>query len=116
MVLYQVHTSVHLKSIYKNLCTQCKYCIVNTTLGTGTIGTDQKTYIYLFKRPATLNPALDIFLLFPIFVGSFALLDPDPDLATQINADPCGSGSETLNKTYSTVIPYHTLRYPRMIF
>jgi hypothetical protein len=28
----------------------------------------------------------------------FALLDPDPDPATQINADPCGSGSgsETL--------------------
>ncbi len=23
--------------------------------------------------------------------------DPDPDPATQINADPCGSGSETLN-------------------
>jgi hypothetical protein len=23
----------------------------------------------------------------------FALLDPDPDPATQINADPCGSGS-----------------------
>jgi hypothetical protein len=27
----------------------------------------------------------------------FALLDPDPDPATQINADPCGSGSETLH-------------------
>jgi hypothetical protein len=26
----------------------------------------------------------------------FPLLDPDPDPATQINADPCGSGSETL--------------------
>ncbi len=26
---------------------------------------------------------------------NFALLDPDPDPATQINADPCGSGSET---------------------
>ncbi len=26
----------------------------------------------------------------------FALLDPDPDSATQINADPCGSGYETL--------------------
>ncbi len=24
--------------------------------------------------------------------------DPDPDPATQINADPCGSGSETLKK------------------
>jgi hypothetical protein len=28
----------------------------------------------------------------------FSLLDPDPDPATQINADPCGSGSETLCK------------------
>ena len=28
----------------------------------------------------------------------FALLDPDPDPATQINADPCGSGSETLDR------------------
>jgi hypothetical protein len=27
----------------------------------------------------------------------FPLLDPDPDPATQINADPCGSGSETLH-------------------
>ncbi len=27
-------------------------------------------------------------------MGHFALLDPDP--ATQINADPCGSGSTTL--------------------
>jgi hypothetical protein len=26
----------------------------------------------------------------------FALLDPDPHPATQINADPCGSGSGTL--------------------
>jgi hypothetical protein len=35
----------------------------------------------------------------------FALLDPDPDPATQINADPCGSGygSETLTKTVCTV-------------
>jgi hypothetical protein len=31
----------------------------------------------------------------------FALLDPDPDPATEINADPCGSGSETLK-----AIPY----------
>jgi hypothetical protein len=28
----------------------------------------------------------------------FALLDLDPDPATQINADPCGSGSPTLVK------------------
>ncbi len=34
---------------------------------------------------------LDFFLFLWII---FALLDPDP--ATQINADPCGSGSETL--------------------
>jgi hypothetical protein len=34
------------------------------------------------------------FFLFLRFI--FALLDPDPDPATQINADPCGSGSETL--------------------
>ncbi len=27
-------------------------------------------------------------LLFSIFVGIFALLDPDPDPETQINADP----------------------------
>jgi hypothetical protein len=27
-------------------------------------------------------------LYFSIFVGHFALLDPDPDPATQINADP----------------------------
>jgi hypothetical protein len=64
------------------------------------IGTDQKTFIYLFKRPATLNPALEIFVLFSIFVGFFALLDPNPDPASQINADLCGSGSETMNKTY----------------
>jgi hypothetical protein len=38
---------------------------------------------------------LDFFLLLWVI---FALLDPDPDPATQINADPCGSGygSETL--------------------
>jgi hypothetical protein len=36
---------------------------------------------------------LDFFLFFWV---SFALLEPDPDPATQINADPCGSGSETL--------------------
>jgi hypothetical protein len=38
---------------------------------------------------------LDLFLFLCVI---FALLDPDPDPdpATQINADPCGSGSETL--------------------
>jgi hypothetical protein len=36
----------------------------------------------------------------------FALLDPDPDPATQINADPCGSGygSETLRFTTLLII------------
>jgi hypothetical protein len=37
---------------------------------------------------------LDFFLFLWVI---FALLDPDLDLATQINADPCGSGSETLD-------------------
>jgi hypothetical protein len=36
---------------------------------------------------------LDFFLFLWVI---FALLDPDPDPATQINADSCGSGSETL--------------------
>jgi hypothetical protein len=36
---------------------------------------------------------LDFFLFLWVI---FALLDPDPDSATQINADPCRSGSETL--------------------
>ncbi len=36
---------------------------------------------------------LDFFLFLWVI---FALLDPDPDPATHINADPCGSGSETL--------------------
>jgi hypothetical protein len=36
---------------------------------------------------------LDFFLFLWVI---FALLDPDRDPATQIIADPCGSGSETL--------------------
>ncbi len=32
----------------------------------------------------------------------FALVDPDS--ATQINADPCGSGSATLVRTYCTLL------------
>jgi hypothetical protein len=36
---------------------------------------------------------LNFFLFWKVI---FALLDPDPDPATQINADPCGSGSETM--------------------
>ena len=44
---------------------------------------------------------LDFFLFLWVI---FALLDPDPDPATQINADPCGSGSETLEKADITHI------------
>jgi hypothetical protein len=43
-------------------------------------------------------------LLFSIFVVIFALLDPDPDPAAQINADPCGSGSGST--TLYSVFPY----------
>jgi hypothetical protein len=52
---------------------------------------------------ATLNkehPALQnmkiLYFFYICTVCHFALLDPDPDPATQINADPCGSGSTTL--------------------
>jgi hypothetical protein len=44
------------------------------------------------KHPGTLKHENS--LLFSIFVGHFYLLDPDPDPATQINADPCRSGSD----------------------
>jgi hypothetical protein len=48
------------------------------------------------KREHTALQKMKIMSLF-LFVGViFALLDPDPDPAAQINADPCGSGSETL--------------------
>jgi hypothetical protein len=40
-------------------------------------------------HPALQNMKIQYFLLFLWVI--FALLDPDP--ATQINADPCGSGS-----------------------
>ncbi len=40
------------------------------------------------------------FCPFSIFWVIFALLDPDPDPTAQINADPCGSGSETLLPAY----------------
>jgi hypothetical protein len=37
------------------------------------------------------------FLFFSLFLWViFALRDPDPDPATQMNVDPCGSGSATL--------------------
>jgi hypothetical protein len=58
---------------------------------------------------------LDFFLFLWVI---FALLDPDPDPATQINADPCGSGhgsgSETLflsKETLSRSIYIFILRW-----
>jgi hypothetical protein len=47
---------------------------------------------------------LDFFLFLWVI---FAFLDPDPDPATQINADPCGSGSETLAMFSKTTKPAH---------
>ncbi len=57
----------------------------------------------LQEKPSALkreHPALQTMKLvsfFLLFWVIFALLDPDP--AAQINADPCGSGSETLSPT-----------------
>ena len=52
------------------------------------------------EHPVLKNMKILDFFLFLWVI--FALLDPDPDPATQINADPCGSGygsgSETLVK------------------
>ena len=42
--------------------------------------------------------------LFSIFVGHFCPPGSGPDPATQINADPCGSRSETLEKADITHI------------
>jgi hypothetical protein len=39
---------------------------------------------------------MKILYFFLFFWVIFPLLDPDPDPTAQINADPCGSGSETL--------------------
>jgi hypothetical protein len=49
---------------------------------------------------------MKILSFFLFFGGIFALLDPDPDPAAQINADPCGSGSgsETLNVSARTKV------------
>jgi hypothetical protein len=47
------------------------------------------------EYPALQNMKILSFFLFLWVI--FALLDPDP--ATQINADPSGSGSETLQET-----------------
>jgi hypothetical protein len=44
------------------------------------------------EHPALQNMKFLYFYLFLCVI--FAILDPDP--ATQINADPCGSGSKTL--------------------
>jgi hypothetical protein len=44
---------------------------------------------------------LDFFLFFWVI---FALLDPDP--ATQINADPCGSGYGSGSETLLVVVKY----------
>jgi hypothetical protein len=46
------------------------------------------------KREHTALQNMKILYFFLFLWVIFALLDPDP--ATQINADPCGSGSETL--------------------
>jgi hypothetical protein len=59
----------------------------------------------LQEKPSALkreHPALHKMknLSFFLFFGViFALLDPDPDPAVQINSDPCGSGSETQKKS-----------------
>ncbi len=47
------------------------------------------------ERPALQNMKILYFLLYLCVI--FALLDLYPDPATQINADPCGSGSPTLS-------------------
>jgi hypothetical protein len=63
------------------------------------------------EHPALQNMKILYFFLF--FWIIFPLLDPDPDPATQINADPCGSGygsrSETLDKTIPTTLILETL-------
>jgi hypothetical protein len=49
------------------------------------------------KHPALQNMKILYFFLFLWVI--FSLLDPDLDPATQINADPSGSGSRTLIKS-----------------
>ncbi len=49
---------------------------------------------------------MKILSFFHFFGVIFALLDPDPDPTAQINADPCGSGSETLLLTPGFGIRY----------
>jgi hypothetical protein len=59
----------------------------------------EKPSVLKREHPALQNMKILDFFLFLWVI--FALLDPDPDPATQINADPCGSGSgsETLQCT-----------------
>jgi hypothetical protein len=45
------------------------------------------------KREHLAVQKMKIVSFFLFFGAIFALLDPDPDPAAQINADPCGSGS-----------------------
>jgi hypothetical protein len=46
---------------------------------------------------------LDFFLFLWVI---FALLDPDPDPATQINTDPCGYGSGSQTLAFGAIM-YH---------
>jgi hypothetical protein len=54
------------------------------------------------EHPVLKNMKILDFFLFLWVI--FALLDPDPDPATQSNADPCGSGSKTLRSTTRLII------------
>jgi hypothetical protein len=51
---------------------------------------------YSPQKRTSSNSKHEIALLFSFFWVIFALLDQDPDPATQINAVCCGSGSTTL--------------------
>jgi hypothetical protein len=49
------------------------------------------------QKRTSSNSKHEFLYFFSFLWVIFALLDPDPHSATQINADPCGSGSATLN-------------------
>jgi hypothetical protein len=49
---------------------------------------------------------MKILSFFLFFWAIFPLLDPDPDPTAKINADPCGSGSETLVLMVPYLISY----------
>jgi hypothetical protein len=53
------------------------------------------------KRPSSTSKHENSLLFFYIFAFIFALLDPDP--STQINEDPCGSGSFKSWAVYGTI-------------